>query len=297
MGYTSYSSSNRDLRAKTQGYFTKNVDDIFEQNKKGEIHESMNPRNAKLREARDSEAHPDTVPIILSLDETGSMGKIPHDLIKNGLPTLMSSIMERGVASPSLLFIPVGDHKSDKFPLQVGQFESGDAELDTWLTRAYLEGGGGGNGGESYFLAWYFAARHTITDAWEKRKQKGFLFTIGDEPCHSHMPSNVISDLMGDRINEFHASDILKEAQEKWQVYHIHTLDGSYGRSPVEGWKRVLGENCIVVASFKDIPKTIADIVVNNTGRYVVDSTTKEPAGNKSSQEVNTNKKDEEIIL
>lgn len=293
-GGSRYSVNLRAARATNSGYHTKSPDDIFEQNKKKKIHESMNPKIAKLREARDSELHPNTVPIILAPDVTGSMGKIPHELVKDGLPTLISSIIERGIESPALLFLPIGDHKSDKYPLQVGQFESGDSELDTWLTRTYIESGGGGNGGESYLLAWYFAARHTVTDAWEKRKQKGFLFTIGDEPCHSNVPANAISDLMGDSIKAFDAVDILKEAREKWHVYHIHTSDGSYGNDPVEGWKKVLGENCIVVDRYTDIPKTISDIVVNNSYRKI-ESQAKQ--SDRPAQNIDTNKKDEEIFL
>lgn len=39
-----------------------------------------------VRECRDSEEHPETTPIIIALDVTGSMGRIPHDLVKNQLP-------------------------------------------------------------------------------------------------------------------------------------------------------------------------------------------------------------------
>ena len=266
MGSASYSTQNRTIRASNSGYFTASVNDIFEQNKLRRIHESMEPSKALLRESRDSESHPNSVPIIIALDVTGSMGKIPHQLIKDGLPTLMSSIIQNGIPDPQVLFLAIGDATCDHYPLQVGQFESGDEELDMWLTRTYLEGGGGGNDGESYSLAWYYAANHTATDAWEKRKQKGFVFTIGDEPIHSNFNKTMLKEIMnesyqGNTKNE----DLLKAAQEKYNVYHIHVAETSAGQRSHGFWKDLMGQNCISVDNHENIAKVIANIVVENT--------------------------------
>jgi hypothetical protein len=152
MGSSTYSYSDRSSRAKSSGYYDKPASDVFTQSKKREIHESMDPKKITLRECRDSEAHPFTVPIVLTLDVTGSMHDIPKDLIKDGLPSMMSSMIQNGVKDASLLFLAVGDHECDKAPLQVGQFESGDSELDLWLTRTWLEGGGGANAGRFQYL-------------------------------------------------------------------------------------------------------------------------------------------------
>jgi len=198
MGYGSYSSHERSVRSDSLGYKSKSVDEIFAQNKVRRIHESMEPAKALLRECRDSVNHPNTVPIIIALDVTGSMGNIPHHMVKEGLPHMVDSMIENGVKSPSILFLAIGDHQCDNAPLQVGQFESGDLELDNWLTRTWIEGRGGANEGESYLLAWYFAAHHTSIDSFEKRGKKGFLFTIGDEPSLRNLPANVITEIMGD---------------------------------------------------------------------------------------------------
>lgn len=153
MGSSTYSYSDRTFRAKSAGYYDKPADDVFTQSKKREIHESMDTKKITLRECRDSEAHPFTVPIVLTLDVTGSMHDIPKDLIKDGLPTMMSGMIQNGVKDASLLFLAVGDHECDNAPLQVGQFESGDSELDLWLTRTWLEGGGGANAGRFQYFA------------------------------------------------------------------------------------------------------------------------------------------------
>jgi len=283
MGYTDYNFQARTVRATAKNYKTAKVEDLFEQTRKREIHESMEPTKALLREARDSDAHPISVPIVLALDETGSMGRIPEYLVREGLPHMMSNIIERGVPDPQVLFLAVGDHKSDNHYLQVGQFESGDEELDTWLTRMYPEGNGGGNGGESYSLAWYYAANHTSIDSLEKRGKKGFLFTVGDEPCHPTIPASTIKEITGQNPERsFSDVELLEMAQEKYHVYHLHIMEGYGGTRSLPYWKNLLGENCVEVNDYRDVHKMVAQIVVDNTDneepvKIVIDETPEVP--------------------
>lgn len=266
MGSTSYSFDSRQVRASTLGYATNTIYQNFTQNVKRMIHESMIPSKALLRESRDSVTHPNSVPIIIALDVTGSMLGIPQELVIKGLPKMMAGIIQRGILDPQVLFLAIGDHTCDNYPLQVGQFESGDEELDMWLTRTYLEGGGGGNAGESYLLAWYFGGNHTVTDAWEKRKQKGFLFTIGDEPCLQSLPSSAINEIMGVTPQAaYKLEDVLEKAKETYNVFHLHVMEGTAGPRSLQFWKNLLGQNCIEVKHHEDISKIIADIVVSNT--------------------------------
>ncbi len=261
MGSTSYNFYDRARRAKKAGYATKSANEIFEQNAKKIAHESMNPRGIDVREARDSDVHPNSVPIILGLDVTGSMGHIPHQLIKEGLPKLMGGIIQGGVPDPALLFLGIGDHECDAYPLQVGQFESGDAELDMWLTRTYIESGGGGNAGESYLLAWYFAAFHTVTDAFEKRNQKGVLFTVGDEPCLKNLPVSAVREIMGKGQQTYSHVELLQAAQKKYDVYHISVVHSAWARQSEPSWKELLGENCLSIEDYQEIPNLIKNVV------------------------------------
>jgi hypothetical protein len=222
MGNTSYSSDSRTLRATAMRYASAPVDVTFTQQKHRRVHESMDSKNVEMRECRDSDNHPNTVPIILALDVTGSMGAIPQQLIADGLPTLMSSIIQGGLVDASLLFLAIGDHECDNYPVQVAQFESGDAELDMWLTRTYLEGGGGGNAGESYPLAWEFAANRVESDAWDKRKAKGFVFTIGDEPFLKQFPKSAFNEIYGKNRpvqSTLTAHELVDAASKKFNVF------------------------------------------------------------------------------
>lgn len=264
MGHSSYSVSDRTVRAKTRNYATASVNTIFTQNTERKAHADMNPNGVAFRESRDSEAHPNAIPIQLYLDVTGSMGHIPHDMIKEGLPTLMSSLIQNGVPDAALMFGAIGDHECDNYPLQVAQFESGDAELDMWLTRTYLESGGGGNKGESYLLAWYFAANHIQTDAWDKRKEKGFIFTIGDEPNLQNLPISSVKNIMGSaavgQSGSFTADELLAKAQERNHVFHIF-LEHSY-RHCDEAWKQKMGDALIVIEDYTQVPRVISETIL-----------------------------------
>lgn len=264
MGNSSYSSEDRSYRSISKGYSTRTLNEIFTQNVEKKIHDQMDPKGVIFRESCDSETHPNATPIQLYLDVTGSMGHIPHQMIKDGLPTLMGALIQNGVPDAALVFGAIGDHECDKYPLQIGQFESGDAELDMWLTRTYIEGKGGGNAGESYLLAWYFAANHIKTDAFDKRGEKGFVFTIGDEPCLRNLPVSAIKAIMGDSAvgqSNFTMQELLEDAQKKNHVYHININHGRRSCDPM--WKELLGENVIEVTDHTTISKVISDIILS----------------------------------
>jgi hypothetical protein len=262
MGHGKYSTDNRLRRSASLGYHTKSRDEIFSQRS---INNAMNPYDIKIRESRDSQEHPNSLSIILGLDVTGSMGSIPHFLVKNGLPNIVEKIISNGVPDPQILFLGIGDHECDQSPLQVGQFESSDELLDKWLTDVFLEGGGGGNAGESYLLAWYFAAFHTSIDCYEKRKQKGILFTIGDEPTLKKLPAQALKDIMGEGQYTDIASDILLEkASSRYNVFHIHVKETAAGsrKETIDGWKQLMWDNLIIADNHEEISGLIADTVI-----------------------------------
>lgn len=273
MGYGVYSEESRTTRSFHEGYSTKSAQEIFTSRA---MHPSMNPYQATMRESRDSNEHPNSVPIIFALDVTGSMGSIPHKLIVDGLPTIMSTIIKAGILDPQLMFLAIGDHVYDTAPLQVSQFESNDELLDRWLTRVWVEEGGGGNEGESYSLAHYFAAYHTSLDSFEKRGQKGFLFTVGDEPTLKEYPKRVMDEIIGNGETRSHTyQELLDKARETYHVYHLHVREGSNGKSErvMSGWREMLGESLIIVENKNDIPVTLARIVAEVSGRSTTTST------------------------
>jgi len=264
MGGGSYSYDNAVYRSVSSGYATKSTIEVFKQRS---INNAMSPYGVKIRESRDSAEHPESYPIIINLDVTGSMGSIPHFIVKEGLPNIMKKIMEAGIKHPQILFNAIGDHTCDDAPLQVGQFESSDDLLDHWLTTVWIEGHGGGNEGESYLLAWYFAANHTSTDSFEKRNKKGVCITIGDEPTLDSVSSSALREIMGDAKSEYgkaSTNELLEKAQKAWACYHIHVAETRAGQDTrtQNGWKELMRDYCLFLKNKEEIDDMIADIVI-----------------------------------
>jgi len=248
----------------SKSYDTKSREQIFSSR---ELDPDMDPRKVIKRESRDSDEHPNSVSIVIGLDVTGSMGMVPEAMVKESLPELVGSIIDAGIPDPQVLFLGIGDFIYDRAPLQIGQFESSAELLDKWLTRVWLEGGGGGNNCESYNLAWLVGARHTSIDCWEKRKQKGFIFTIGDEPVNKEIPADIISRLTtGKEPKTISSADLYKETSERFNIYHFHIVhdQSSATEGRMEGWKELLGQNFIIVDDHKKIAKMIAQIIIDN---------------------------------
>jgi hypothetical protein len=233
----------------------------------------MDPKNLVVRESRDSEHHPNSTPVIVAFDVTGSMGDVPERFAKELLGSLMRLLVENGYATdPQMLFAAVGDAVSDTAPFQVGQFESG-LEMDMWLTKLWLEGSGG-DAPESYLLPHWFVAHHTKTDSWEKRKKKGYLFTIGDAPNKS-LDKEQIERVFGYKPEQ--ATDdesVVAVASEKWEVFHIFLDRGNSADREIVVWQKLLGDRVLALDEVSAICDLIGITIGVVEGNLQLDSVT-----------------------
>lgn len=248
--YRAYSTTNN-LRAKSrEQVFTSRY-----------MPAGLDPAKIQLRESCDSQANPNSTPIILGLDVTGSMGFVAEAIAKEGLEPLMQLIYaEKPVSDPHLMFMGIGDINSDAAPLQVSQFEAGAIPLIEQLRTLWLEGNGGGNSYESYDLPWYFAAHRTSIDSYNRRGKKGYIFTIGDElPPPVGLRNDQLARVFGTtNVPEAGSSqNLLAAAQEKYKVFHIIAEEGNFCRSQkprVRGaWTELLGPNAIFMKNHEDL--------------------------------------------
>ena len=174
------------------------------------------------RECCDSEEHPQTVPLILALDVTGSMGGA---LLKtaSSLGVIMQDILDK-YKDVEFMIMGIGDLSYDRGPIQISQFES-DIRIAEHLDKIWFERGGGGNSFESYTAAWYMGLHHTALDCW-KRGQKGIIITLGDEPLNPYLPGDRLAQLTGDRLQgDVETRDLYKSATEKFDIFHVAVDD------------------------------------------------------------------------
>lgn len=241
------------------------------------IHSTLDPKNISMRESCDFEGKAPSCPIITAFDITGSMGiTLLSDLVMNGLDKFVTELYGENspLPNPHIMFMGIGDIEFDEAPLQVTQFEC-DQKMVEQLRNIWIEGRGGSNNYESYAVAWHFAAYHTKIDCFDKRQEKGFLFTMGDE-----MPTAAIrkKDLkyyfpkMHDNNPQsagvIDVQKCFEDASEKYHVYHFIIKEGQYcARSQsrfervCEAWKNIMGENAIVVEDYTKLTEIMVNII------------------------------------
>lgn len=260
MGNSRWSNDDYKSYATTTNYRSAAPAQVFSH----KVDEKLDPRNVKvgkgdrlglqLRESIISDANPDPTPIILGLDVTGSMGQVAVQIAKDELPKLMTAIHETGVVSdPHVMFMGIDDvFAQGHGALQVSYFEP-DLRIVEQLRKLWLVSNGGGNGSESYDLAWYFAGHYTYLENFEKTGKKGFLFTFGDEPA----PFNPVSaedlrTIFGPGDYERTSPEAsLAAAQKKFQVFHICVERGRQHPVVTQSWTEMLGNSVIFLRDTK----------------------------------------------
>lgn len=224
---------------------------------------SLDPKGTAFRESVDSADNPQSTPIIVGLDVTGSMGFILDNMAREGLKNLAGMIYERKpVTDPHLMFMGIGDVCCDRAPLQVTQFEA-DIRIAEQLTRLYLEQGGGGNDNESYTLPWWFAAMHTKCDNYLKRHKKGYLFTIGDECPPDRVTAEQIERVFGYRpqFEDISSEAMLDLVSRQYEVFHIIAEEGHFCKrhqeTVVMRWRKLLGERALLLSDHTKMAELI----------------------------------------
>ncbi len=229
------------------------------------LHPRLDPRNV-IRECCDSADHPESVPVILALDVTGSMGPASAEVAKK-MNEVMTRLYET-LPDVEFLVMGIGDLNYDRAPVQISQFEA-DIRIAEQLDLVYMEHGGGGNAFESYTAAWYMGSRHTRLDCW-KRGKRGLLITMGDEPLNPYLPRKELEAVTGDRLwGDVDTKALYREASEKYDLWHLHVCHRQPDRylERVKGsFGKILPEGRLIETDLDGIADTLVRIITEHAG-------------------------------
>lgn len=284
MGGGSWTTSSYTSYTKTKGIKTScladgtvtldssyDVQDLYKARK---LDEALDPKGV-VRECVDSDEHPNTIPVILALDVTGSMGSALEEVSKK-LNAIMTETYKK-VKDVEFLVMGIGDLAYDDAPIQASQFES-DIRIVEQLDKVYFERGGGGNRYESYTAAWYFAINQTKLDAW-KRGKKGILITLGDEPLNPYLPKEALKRVTGNETlqGDVETKELYNEVIKKYDVYHFaindsHTCYRYYRDDIKETWGKYLDNNHLKVVTLNELAAQIVSAIVESSDS-VIDET------------------------
>ena len=211
-------------------------DNVFANNR---LQDKYNSKFIACRESFDSEDSPESTPVILGFDCTGSMGWLANEIAQNSLNETITKILStKVVTDPHMMCAAFANYDA---PLQVTQFEA-DIRVVEQLLELYISGW---NHYSYDALLWYFAAKHTKTDCWEKRHKKGILIGIGDEICgrgQYNIPTETIKSVFDDEVDHnLSEDDIWSEASQKYEIVHIvvgneRRVDGDAYKSWIEAY-------------------------------------------------------------
>ena len=258
--YANYSTS----KGKSYSYATGRVSgQVFEARR---IDESLDPKKFRLRECANNDEHPNTVPVILGLDVTGSMGSACKETAE-ALGVIITNLYKK-FKDIEFCVMGIGDLSYDRAPVQMSQFES-DVRIAEALDKIYMEHGGGGNAFESYTAAWYMGLKRTKLDAFDKQGRKGIIITMGDEPLNPYLPmSSLNSNVGASEQADVETEELYKEASKKFDIYHIavNSPDDSYSyydKRIEESFGKLLGEN-FKVSSINNLANVIEELITRS---------------------------------
>ena len=257
--YACYNSSlGREYDTTTLRASVKSVQEAYKQTR---LHPSLNPKGV-IRECVNNEEHPNTIPVILALDVTGSMGNACKE-VAEALGVIMVDLYKK-FKDIEICIMGIGDLAYDDAPIQISQFES-DIRIAEALDKVWMEHGGGGNTYESYTAAWYMGLRHTKLDC-HKQGRKGIIITMGDEALNPYLPQRELEAVTGDSLqDDVETPDLYEEASKKFDIFHIAVDDKSssykYHADSINFTFGDLLKDRLKISSINNLSQTICDCV------------------------------------
>lgn len=225
------------------------------------VHPDLDPARITKKvhgklESRDSREHPESTAVLMCFDVTGS-NRERAVVAQQALPNLMT-LLQKYLPHPQVAVASNDDYKAQgrAGAIQISEFES-DNRIDEHIRNIWLVGNGGGNGGESYDLLLYAAARKTVLDSVEKRGKKGYLFLYADEPFFEQVSCAEVRDVFGDSLDQnIPIRTIIEEARKQYEIFLLWPRGGY--TDAYQQYQRLFGREFVLTL---EDPNKICEVV------------------------------------
>lgn len=237
------------------------------------VHANLEPKRINAKpfgklEARDSADHPNSLAVLVGFDTTGSNATRAVEA-QGKLPSLMD-LLNKYLDDPQVAVAANDDFEAQvrsrgahDGALQISDFES-DNRVDEHIRNIWLTENGGGNGGESYDLMLYAAARKVILDSVEKRGKKGYFFMYADEPIFPNVEKVQVAAVFGDVIEkDIPVAEIIEEARRLFNVFVIWP-HGGYLNAKGQ-YISLFGKDSVLILEH---PNLICELIASVVGLY-----------------------------
>lgn len=231
------------------------------------VHPNLDPMRINKKpfgvlESRDSKEHPKSTAVLITFDVTGSNANRAI-VTQKKLPNLME-MLNKYLPDPQVAIAANDDYSEVRENcIQISDFES-DNRVDDHIRSIWITNQGGGNGGESYELLLYAAARKMALDCVEKRGKKGYMFLYADEPMFEVVSKKEVKVVFGDVIEkDIPVANIIKEASEKFLIFMLWPKGGYI--SAREQFIKLFGKNFVI--DLQD-PNLICEQIVSTIYQY-----------------------------
>lgn len=237
------------------------------------VHPNLDPKRINSKpfgklEARDSADHPNSHPVLVAFDVTGSNYERAVDAQKR-LPNLME-LLAKYINDPQVAiaanddYVPMINQRGTHAGcVQISDFES-DIRVDEHIRNIWLTRNGGGNDGESYDLLLYIAARKVVLDSVEKRGTKGYFFLYADEPIFDHVSKVQVEAVFGDTIEKnIPIAEVIEEARRLFNIFVIWP-EGGYDHARKQ-YVTLFGEDSVLTLQH---PALICELIASTVALY-----------------------------
>lgn len=228
---------------------------------------SMDPKGRKIRSKSKN-------PIVIMLDVTGSNINFAR-LVYDKMPMFYGQIEQQGYLKDfDISVCAVGDANCDDYPLQVADFSKG-IEIDSWLEKLVLEGGGGGQKRESYELAAYYLSQNFEFNP----DAEPLVLFVGDEAPYATVNQSQASEigLPADFNNKINGFDQLRaRVNDNVYLFMNKYCGRDFEEGITEAWYNVLApEHVIKIKEEKAIVDLMLGVIAlyskNSLNQYSID--------------------------